>query len=122
MTTLLETGSDRLLAAVRLLLAEKGVATAPEIEAAIERTDRANPGQGATMVARAWTDPEFRALMLEDGAKAAESLGIPAEDEYKAWRNAADPRAAVGEARIAAAGEVAFTRLLEPELRKPPLV
>jgi Fe-S oxidoreductase len=52
----------------------------------------------------------------------AESLNIPAEDEYKAWRNAADPRAAIGEARIEAAGEVAFTRLLEPELRKPPPV
>jgi Fe-S oxidoreductase len=52
----------------------------------------------------------------------AESLGIPAEDEYKAWRNAEDPRAAIGEDRIAAAGEVAFTRLLEPELRKPPPV
>jgi Fe-S oxidoreductase len=52
----------------------------------------------------------------------AESLGIEAEDEYKAWRNAADPRAAIGEDRIAAAGEVAFTRLLEPELRKPPVV
>ena len=52
----------------------------------------------------------------------AESLGIPAEDEYKAWRNAGDPRAAIGEVRIEAAGEVAFTRLLEPELRKPPPV
>jgi len=52
----------------------------------------------------------------------AECLGIAAEDEYKAWRNAADPRAAIGEDRIAAAGEVAFTRLLEPELRKPPVV
>ncbi len=77
MTTLLETRGDRLLAAVRLLLAEKNIATAPEIEAAIERTDRANPGQGARMVARAWVDPTYRALMLEDGAKAAESLGIP---------------------------------------------
>ena len=52
----------------------------------------------------------------------AASPGIPAEDDYKAWRNAADPRAAIGEARIEAAGEVAFTRLLEPELRKPPPV
>ena len=77
MTTLLETKGDRLLAAVRLLLAEKGVATDPEIDAAIERTDRASPAQGARMVARAWVDPTYRALMLEDGAKAAESLGIP---------------------------------------------
>jgi hypothetical protein len=29
------------------------------------------------MVARAWTDPTFRALMLEDGTKAAEAMGIP---------------------------------------------
>jgi len=52
----------------------------------------------------------------------AEALGWPAEDEYKAWRNAADPRAAIGEDRIEAAGEVAFTRLTEPELSRPPLV
>ena len=52
----------------------------------------------------------------------AESLGLDAEDEYKAWRNAPDPRVAIGEARIEAAGEVAFSRLLEPELRRPPAV
>jgi Fe-S oxidoreductase len=52
----------------------------------------------------------------------AESAGWPAEDEYKAWRNAADPRAAIGEARIAAAGEVPFERLVAPELAKPPPV
>ena len=28
------------------------------------------------MVARAWIDPDFRALMLEDGTRAAEQLGI----------------------------------------------
>lgn len=52
----------------------------------------------------------------------AEALGWPAEDEYKAWRNSADPRAAVGEARVDAAGELAFARLAEPELRRPPVV
>ncbi len=75
--SVLETPGDRLLAAVRMLLAEKAIATDAEIAAAIERTDRASPARGAAMVARAWTDPAFRALMLEDGAKAAESLGIP---------------------------------------------
>ena len=29
------------------------------------------------MVARAWTDPAYRALMLADGTAAAEALGIP---------------------------------------------
>ena len=73
---LLETPGDRLLAAVRRLLAEKGIASDEEIAAAIERTDRASPAQGARMVARAWTDPAFRTLMLEDGARAAESIGV----------------------------------------------
>ena len=49
----------------------------------------------------------------------AEAAGWPAEDEYKLRRNAADPRAMIGAERIEAAGEVAFTRLTEPELRRP---
>jgi nitrile hydratase len=74
---LLETDSERLLAAVSRLLAEKGIASPTEIAERIQVTDAANPGQGARMVARAWVDPEYRALMLEDGAKAAEAVGIP---------------------------------------------
>jgi nitrile hydratase len=73
----LETKGDRLLTAIRALLASKGIADDEEIEAAIARTDQASPARGASMVARAWTDPEFRALMLSDGARAAESMGIP---------------------------------------------
>ena len=75
--TLLETDSDRLLAAVRRLLEAKGIASTAEIAERIAVTDRASPGQGARMVARAWTDPDYRALLLEDGSKAAEMLGIP---------------------------------------------
>lgn len=74
--TVLETPGDRLLAALRLLLAEKGIATADEIAERMEQTDRASPAQGARMVARAWTDPAYHALMLQDGAKAAEAMGI----------------------------------------------
>jgi Fe-S oxidoreductase len=50
----------------------------------------------------------------------AESMGLPHTDEYKLWRNAADPRAAIGADRIAAAGDVVFERLVEPELGRPP--
>jgi nitrile hydratase len=74
---ILETDGERLLAAVRVLLAEKGIATTPEIEEQVAVTDRASPGQGARMVALAWTDPDYRELLLEDGSKAAEALGIP---------------------------------------------
>jgi Fe-S oxidoreductase len=49
----------------------------------------------------------------------SESMGWAGDDDYKTWRNAEDPRAAVGEERIEDAGEVAFTRLTEPELRRP---
>lgn len=77
MTTLLETPPDRLLAAVRQLLIAKGVFTPEEVAERIRITDAASPAQGARMVARAWTDPAYRARMLADGAKAAEELGIP---------------------------------------------
>ena len=73
----LEADSERLLGAVRVLLAQKGIATPAEIAECIRVTDAASPAQGARMVAKAWTEPEFRALMLADGTRAAESLGIP---------------------------------------------
>ena len=77
MTTILETDGERLLVAVRALLADKGIASMAEIAERIAITDRASPAQGARMVARAWTDPAYRALMLEDGARAAEAMGVP---------------------------------------------
>ncbi|MDR3537178.1 MAG: nitrile hydratase subunit alpha [Acetobacteraceae bacterium] len=77
MSTLLEADSEKLLAAVRGLLARKGIASHAEISERIAITDQANPGQGARMVAKAWIDPAYRTLMLSDGAKAAEAIGIP---------------------------------------------
>jgi nitrile hydratase subunit alpha len=74
---LAEVGGERLLAALRALLAAKGIASPAEIAERIAATDAASPAQGARMVAKAWTDPQFRALMLTDGTRAAESLGIP---------------------------------------------
>jgi len=76
MSTLIEAPSDRLLAGIKTLLASKGIVTADEIAARVEQTDRASPAQGARMVARAWTDPDYRALLLRDGAQAAEAMGI----------------------------------------------
>ena len=75
--TLLEAPSDRLLAALRILLDQKGIASPHEIAERIRITDEATPARGAAMVARAWTDPAFKQAMLTDGSAAAESLGIP---------------------------------------------
>jgi nitrile hydratase len=75
--TLLEADSGRLLEAVRGLLTAKGVLSLDEIAERIRITDHASPGQGARMVARAWVDPAYRALMLRDGTAAAEAMDIP---------------------------------------------
>ena len=73
---IIEADSDRLLGALRTVLARKGIAPPAEIAERIAVTDRASPAMGARMVAKAWTDPAFRTLLLEDGTRAAESLGI----------------------------------------------
>ena len=77
MGNILETDGESLLVAVRNLLEAKGLLTTAELAERRALTDAANPGQGARMVAKAWTDPAYRAAMLSDGAKAAEALGIP---------------------------------------------
>ncbi|MBV8400556.1 MAG: nitrile hydratase subunit alpha, partial [Acetobacteraceae bacterium] len=74
--TILDTDGEHLLVAVRNLLAAKHIASVQEIAERIAKTDTASPALGARMVAKAWCDPDYRALMLEDGARAAEALGI----------------------------------------------
>ncbi len=74
--TLAETEPERLLAALRSLLAQKGIASTAEIAERIAVTDRASPAQGAAMVARAWVDQAYRALLLDDGTRAAEAMGV----------------------------------------------
>lgn len=77
MSALLERDPRRLFAAVLSLLEAKGLLSEADLAERIALTDAATPGQGARMVARAWVDPTYRALMLADGTRAAEALGIP---------------------------------------------
>ena len=74
---ILEAPSEKLLAGIRKLLEQKNIASADEIAERIRITDEASPARGAAMVARAWTDPEYKALMLRDGTLAAEAMGVP---------------------------------------------
>ena len=62
--------------AVRGLLIEKGILSADEVRHAVEDMDSRTPLQGARIVAKAWTDPEFRRLLLADGNAACEALGM----------------------------------------------
>ncbi|WP_395623670.1 nitrile hydratase subunit alpha [Sphingomonas daechungensis] len=66
----------RLERAVRELLVSKGIIGPDDIRHQIELMDSRNPAMGARLVARAWTDPAFKARLLEDAKKAAEEAGI----------------------------------------------
>ncbi len=62
--------------AVRELLIEKGVITAAEIRAVVEGLDSIEPSLGGRIVARAWTDPEFRRRLLDNGTEAVKAFGV----------------------------------------------
>ena len=62
--------------AVVSLLIEKGVFSADEMRAQIERMDALTPARGARLVARAWADGGFRERLLADAKAAAAELGI----------------------------------------------
>jgi nitrile hydratase len=56
-------------------LSAKGLVTEAEITERQTITERASPEIGARMVARAWTDPDYYALLMRDGKAAAEAAG-----------------------------------------------
>ena len=62
--------------AIEALLAEKGLLTADEVQKQVERMDRRTPADGARVVARAWTDDDFKARLLSDPRSALGELGI----------------------------------------------
>jgi nitrile hydratase len=72
---------DIMETAFQELMIEKGYFTAGEIRRQIEVLDSRNPALGAKVVARAWTDPGFRARLLKNGRTGCEELGITFYDE-----------------------------------------
>ncbi len=63
--------------AIRELLIEKGILDAAAIQRRIEVMDSLTPANGARLVARAWTDPDFKARLMADAA------GVLAEEGYE---------------------------------------
>jgi len=61
---------------LRELLVEKGIVTEDAIAGAMAAMRERGPERGAAMVARAWTDPAYKARVLENGSRAAEALGF----------------------------------------------
>ena len=76
------TGHDDLPVAVRARRLEErliaaGLTTDDEIDEYLTKLyTNASPVNGARMVARAWTDPEYRDLLLSDGDAGAAELGF----------------------------------------------
>ncbi len=66
--------------AIKELLIEKGVITGDDIRKTLEFMDTRTPALGAKVVARAWTDPEFKKRLLADGTAAVGEMGIPMGD------------------------------------------
>lgn len=67
--------------AIRELLIAKGLIAANDIRHQIEVLDSRTPALGARVVARAWSDPDFKARLLADGRKGCEELGISFYDD-----------------------------------------
>lgn len=72
---------DVMETAVRELLIERKLFGADEIRRQIEVLDSRTPALGAKVVARAWTDPDFKSRLLENGRTGCEELGITFYDD-----------------------------------------
>lgn len=79
MTSSLEPGIDLATRteALESLLVERGLADAKTIETFIGiYSTQVGPMNGAKVVAKAWTDPDYRARLLDDGTAAVAELGF----------------------------------------------
>lgn len=62
--------------ALESLLVDKGLIDPAALDVLIETYEtKIGPRNGAKVVARAWTDPEFKARLLRDGTEAIHSMG-----------------------------------------------
>jgi len=65
------------VAAIEAVLVEKGIVDVEAIDAIVRNfEDNLGPMNGAKVVARAWTDPDYKARLLQDGTAAIADLGF----------------------------------------------
>jgi nitrile hydratase alpha subunit len=62
--------------AVRELLLEKGIFSPDEFRSKLEQLDTVTPALGAKVIARAWSDPDFKKRLLENGSEAVKDFGV----------------------------------------------
>ncbi|MEO1331427.1 MAG: nitrile hydratase subunit alpha [Pseudomonadota bacterium] len=70
--------------AIESLLAEIGVIESERVDAIVQHyEENVGPKTGARVVARAWSDPDFKERLLQDGLAACAELGVGGpETEY----------------------------------------
>ena len=81
------------IAAIEAVLVEKGMLDVDAVDAIVAHfEDNLGPMNGAKVVARAWTDPEYRARLLSDGTAAIAELGFsgPEGDHMVVVENTSD--------------------------------
>src|SRR5262249_7111436 len=62
--------------AVRELAIEHGLFTAEDHRRFTEWAESIGPAAGSRLVAKAWTDPAFKARLLEDGTNVCKEIGV----------------------------------------------
>jgi nitrile hydratase len=66
--------------AIEALLVEKGVCTPAEVQSKADELEARSPADGARVVARAWTDPQFKDRLLKNPHSAVAELGYVLPD------------------------------------------
>ena len=66
--------------AMEALLVEKGICTPGEVQRQVHEMDAKSPSDGARVVARAWTNPNFKARLLDNPRAALAELGYTLPD------------------------------------------
>ena len=70
----------RRVRAMEALLAEKGILTIQEVQRNLDLVESLSPADGARVVARAWANPDYKALLLSDPEAALAELGYRLPD------------------------------------------
>ena len=70
----------RRVKALEAVLVDKGIVSVEEVERLVAEGEARSPADGARIVARAWTDPDFKERLLSDAKAAVAEMGY-AESE-----------------------------------------
>ena len=70
----------RRVQAMETLLAEKGLLTVAEVQRNVDAVESRSPADGARVVARAWSDPQFKARLLAEPEAALAGMGYQLPD------------------------------------------